>query len=44
MLAFTKNKAELLGLFYSNPHAEYYLQEIGRILGKKPGVLKRGQE
>ena len=41
MSLFTKNKAELLGLFFTNPEKSYYMQEIGRILGKKPGTFQR---
>ena len=41
MFSFSKNTALLLRLFFSNPDREYYIQEIGRILGKKPGVFQR---
>lgn len=41
MFKLSKNEALLLRLFYTNPGAEYYIQEIGRILGKKPGVFQR---
>jgi predicted nucleotidyltransferase len=41
MFKFSRNEALLLRLFYTNPAAEYYIQEIGRILGKKPGVFQR---
>jgi len=41
LLSFSKNKALLLRLFYTNPDREYYIQEIGRILGKKPGTFQR---
>jgi predicted nucleotidyltransferase len=37
----TKNRAALLRLFYTNPEQSYYMQEIGRILGKKPGYFQR---
>jgi len=37
----SKNEALLLRLFYTNPGKEFYIQEIGRILGKKPGVFQR---
>jgi len=37
----TKNRAALLRLFYTNPDQSYYMQEIGRILGKKPGYFQR---
>ena len=38
---FSKNKVLLLQLFYSNPGSTYYLQEIGKIFGKKGGVSQR---
>lgn len=37
----SQNQLLLLGLFYTNPSKTYYMQEIGRILGKKPGVFQR---
>jgi predicted nucleotidyltransferase len=41
MVNLSKNEAQLLRLFYTNPDQEFYIQEIGRILGKKPGVFQR---
>lgn len=41
MRELTKNRAELLRLFFTNPARSFYIQEIGRILGKKPGVFQR---
>jgi len=41
MIKLSRNKALLLRLFYSNPDREYFMQEIGRILNKKPGVFQR---
>jgi predicted nucleotidyltransferase len=41
MLKLSKNKALLLRLFYTNPEQDFYIQEIGRILGKKPGVFQK---
>jgi len=41
MKPLTKNRAELLKLFLTNPDRAFYMQEIGRILGKKPGVFQR---
>ena len=41
MKPLTKNRAELLRLFLINPDRAFYMQEIGRILGKKPGVFQR---
>lgn len=37
----TKNKKELLALFFANPDKAFYLREIGRIIGKQPGVFQR---
>jgi predicted nucleotidyltransferase len=41
MNILSKNKADLLGLFFTNPERSFYIQEIGRILGKKPGTFQR---
>ncbi|MDO8536074.1 MAG: nucleotidyltransferase domain-containing protein [Candidatus Omnitrophota bacterium] len=41
MKELTKNRAELLSLFFTNPDQSFYMQEIGRILGKKPGNFQR---
>ena len=41
MKVLTKNKAELLKIFLINPEQSFYMQEIGRVLGKKPGVFQR---
>jgi predicted nucleotidyltransferase len=41
MFKLSKNAALLLRLFYTNPGREFYIQEIGRILGKKTGVFQR---
>jgi len=41
MINLSKNEAQLLRLFYTNPDQAFYMQEIGRILGKKPGVFQR---
>lgn len=41
MKPLTKNRAELLKLFFTNPEKPFYMQEIGRILGKKPGTFQR---
>ena|SRR3989338_3839445 len=37
---FSPNQQTLLVLFISSPAQEYHLHEIGRILGKKPGVFQ----
>ena len=41
MNILSKNKADLLGLFFTNPENSFYIQEIGRILGKNPGTFQR---
>lgn len=41
MRELTKNRAELLRLFLTNPEQSFYIQEIGRILSKKPGIFQR---
>jgi len=41
VLKLSGNKALLLRLFYTNPDRDFFIQEIGRILEKKPGVFQR---
>jgi predicted nucleotidyltransferase len=41
MLKLSKNRAVLLRLFFTNPDQTFYIQEIGRILDKKPGIFQR---
>lgn len=41
MFGLTKNKFRLLKLFYEHPGESFYLQQIGRMIGKKPGVFQR---
>jgi len=41
MKAMSKNRADLLKVFLTNPEKAFYMQELGRILGKKPGVFQR---
>ncbi len=41
MKPLRKTRAELLKLFLTNPERSFYMQEIGRILGKKPGTFQR---
>ncbi|MDD5156064.1 MAG: TolC family protein [Candidatus Omnitrophica bacterium] len=41
MKLFSKNKFRLLKFFYEHPEKQYYIQEIGRLLGKKPGAFQR---
>lgn len=39
---FTAHQSRILAVLSENPQKEYYLQELGRLLGKKPGVFQRG--
>ena len=39
---FTNNQSLLLAILAENPRKEYFLQELGRLIGKKPGVFQRG--
>ena len=41
MKLLSKNKFKLLKFFYSHPEGQFYMQEMGRLLGKKPGVFQR---
>jgi predicted nucleotidyltransferase len=41
MIRLTPNKAGLLRLFFTNPDKSFYIQQIGRLLGKKPGVFQK---
>jgi len=36
----SQNQLLPLRLFYTNPEKSFYMREIGRILGKKPGVFQ----
>lgn len=40
-LKFTKNQTLILELFFNNPEKSYYLRELGRIIGKQPGVFQK---
>ena len=40
-LKFTKNQTLILEIFFNHPEKSYYLRELGRLLGKKPGVFQR---
>ncbi|OGF48125.1 MAG: hypothetical protein A2231_09170 [Candidatus Firestonebacteria bacterium RIFOXYA2_FULL_40_8] len=44
MLDLKGNKGKILGILYSSPDRDYYMQELGRILGKKPGVFQKALE
>ncbi len=41
MRLLSKNKIRLLKFFYEHPQRQFYMHEIGRMLGKKPGVFQR---
>lgn len=41
MHILNKNTTRLLKLFYKHPGQAFYMQEIGRMIGKKPGVFQR---
>lgn len=41
MRPLTKNRADLLNLFLTNPDRTFYMHEIGRILAKNPGTFQR---
>jgi len=38
----TNNQSLLLAILAENPQKEYFLQELGRLIGKKPGFFQRG--
>ena len=38
---FTTHQRTLLALLYANPRRAFYLQELGRIVGKPPGVFQK---
>jgi len=40
-LKFTKNQTLILEIFFSDPNKSYYLRELGRMIGKEPGVFQR---
>ena len=39
---FTDNQTLILAILAEDPAKELHLQELGRLLGKKPGVFQRG--
>lgn len=41
MINLTGIKMEILSIIYTNPEREFYMHEIGRIIGKKPGNFQR---
>ena len=41
MSLIARNKLKVIRLFYLHPDEEYYMQQIGKLLGNKPGVYQR---
>ncbi|MBM3250373.1 MAG: TolC family protein [Candidatus Omnitrophica bacterium] len=41
MKLLSKNKVRLLKFFYGHPEGQFYMQELGRRMGMKPGVFQR---
>jgi predicted nucleotidyltransferase len=39
-LNFTKNQTLILEIFFNHPEKSYYLRELGRLMGKEPGVFQ----
>lgn len=39
---FTSNQLQLLAALITHPEAEFFMSELGEILGKRPGVFQRG--
>lgn len=42
MNIISPNQDSILAILGENPRREYHLHELGRIIGKKPGVFQRG--
>ena len=42
MLMFTDNQLQILAVLVSQPEKDYYMSELGEVLGKHPGVFQRG--
>jgi len=40
-LKFTKNQTLILEIFFNDPNKSYYLRELGRKIGKQPGVFQK---
>src|SRR5208283_5780128 len=39
---FGSKQTQILAILSENPQEEYYLHELGRLVGKKPGVFQIG--
>ncbi len=40
-MLFSKNTLKLLKVFFAHPEQQFYIQELGRVMKKKPGVFQR---
>lgn len=40
-LRFTKNQTLILEIFFNHPERSYYFRQLGKIIGKEPGVFQR---
>lgn len=40
-LKLTKNQSLILGIFFANLGKSFYLRELGRMVGKEPGVFQK---
>ncbi len=40
-LKFSKNQTLILEIYFNSPEKSYYLRELGRILGKEPGIFQK---
>jgi predicted nucleotidyltransferase len=41
MQLLKRNKGDLLRIFYAHPERAFYMHELGRMVGKKPGLFQR---
>lgn len=41
LLKFTKNQTLILEIFFNHPKRSFYLRQLGRMLGKEPGVFQK---
>ena len=41
LIKFTKNQTLILEVFFNNHEKSYYLRELGRIIGKQPGIFQK---
>jgi len=39
---YTKTQLQILAIFFAHPGEEFYLSQLGELLGKKPGCFQRG--